>query len=30
MNGTPEDIDPASDLRAEDEEQALPEPAPDR
>jgi excinuclease ABC subunit C len=25
MNGTPKDIDPASDLREEDEEQALPE-----
>ncbi len=26
MNGTPKDIDPASDLREEDDEQALPEP----
>src|SRR5271169_306814 len=25
MNGTPKDIDPASDLREEDDEQALPE-----
>ena len=25
MNGTPKDIDPESDLREEDDEQALPE-----
>ena len=29
MNGTPKDIDPASHLREEDDEQALPEPEPE-